>query len=193
MLKFFGDIIKENIRQPMAEMMRQMQPQPSAFEQILTNPELYNRAKEIGFFGSREKTGGSTDIDLKIEQLRGEREMSGRKMDLEWKIKMLEMDEKSKRSDTMLQALTPLSALFAGPIDQRMRNMGRQQSQPTYQPPVPHQPTTATPPPSMVIDITCTDCGYTGEQPIVGPPPPQIQCPGCGIALNVGGPPTGGN
>ena len=192
MIKIFGDLIKENIKQPMAEMMRQMQPQQSAFEQIITNPDLYSRAKEIGFFGRSDRTGGSTDIDLKIEQLRGEREMSGRKMDLEWKIKMLEMDEKSKRSDTMLQALTPLSALFAGPIDQRMRNMGRQQAQPQYSPPPQHNPA---PPnqPQTTIDITCTECGYKGEQPIVGPPPPQITCPGCGVALNVGGPPTGGN
>lgn len=193
MIKIFGELIKENIKQPMAEMMRQLQPQPSAFEQILLNPELYSRAKDIGFFGRSERTGGSTDIDLKIEQLRGDREMSGRKMDLEWKIKMLEMDEKSKRTDTMLQALTPIAAVLSGPIDQRFRTMGRQQAQPAYQPPAQHQATTTPAPPPTVIDVTCTACGYVGEQPTTTPPPPTIQCPGCGVALNVGGPPTDGN
>ena len=153
----------------------QQQGGPGFFESMIQDPNLFERMQTL--FTHKERTGGSTDIDLKIEQLRGDREMSGRKMDLEWKIKMLEMEEKSKRTDTILQAMTPLSALFAGPIDQRMRNMGRQQAQPQppYAPPAQHIPTA---PPQTVIDVTCQACGYKGEQPTTTPPPPQIQCPG---------------
>lgn len=182
-LKLFIGMMNEN-----QKLKLQQQSGPGFFESMIQDPNLFDRMKTL--FTHKEGGGEANQFSLQIEQLRGERDMAGRKMDLEWKIKMLEMDEKSKRTDTMLQALTPLSALFAGPIDQRMRNMGRQQANPTYQPPVQHQTATA-PPPSTIIDVTCATCGYTGEQPTTTPPPPQIQCPGCGVALNVGGPPTG--
>uniref|UniRef100_A0A6M3MF51 Uncharacterized protein n=1 Tax=viral metagenome TaxID=1070528 RepID=A0A6M3MF51_9ZZZZ len=185
-LKLFKDLVTDSVKKPMEQMVKNMQPNPSAFEQILMNPEMFSRAKEIGMFGSREPRTGSTNVDLEIEKLRGERELSIKKLDLEWRKSMLENDSKDRRTDTLLTALTPLSAIFAGPATQRMRQLGQQQA--TYHvPPVVMPP--PPPPPENTIQIKCS-CGFEGPMTFPGPPPDKIKCPTCGQMLVVGGTPS---
>jgi ribosomal protein S27E len=190
MIKIFKDIMTENVQNPMKEMLKQMQPQPSAFEQILMNPELFSRAKEIGLFGGTERAGASTNIDLEIEKLRGEREFSIKKMDLEWRKMMLENEAKRERTNTILNTLTPLSALFAGPVDERMRQMGRQMGTPQQVQHPPVAPATNQPQQTL-LEITCNACGHSEVKPIMGQVPDRIPCPGCGAELIVGGPHSG--
>jgi len=150
------------------------------------NPEMFSRAKEIGMFGNREPRTGSTNIDLEIEKLRGERELSIKKLDLEWRKTSLENDAKDKRedrrTDAVLTALAPISAVFAGPVNQRMRHFGQQQAT-SYVPPVVMSP------PDNNILIRCS-CGYEGPMTFPGPPPDTINCPTCGQKLVVGGIPS---
>ena len=186
LLKVFKDLVQESVRQPMQEVLRQLQPQPSAFEQILLKPELYQRAKEIGFFGSQKPAGGSTNVDLEIEKLRGERELSIKKLDLEWQKAMLERDAKETRTNQIINSLAPLSAIFAGPVDQRMRAMGRQSAAQNPNPQMyqAHQPTQQ--PPDNVMRIVCGNCGYEETRTFQGQPPPVIKCPKCEAELGVG-------
>jgi len=189
-IKMFKDIMTENVQNPMKEMLKQMQPQPSAFEQILMNPDLFARAKEIGMFGGQQKAGDANQFSLEIEKLRGERELSMKQIDLEWRKMMLENEAKDRRTTTILNTLTPLTALFAGPVDQRMRQMGRQMGNPqqVQQPPIAHA---TTQPQQTTLEITCTACGHTEVKPIMGAVPDRIPCPGCGAELIVGGPQSG--
>jgi len=183
-LKLFKDLVTDSLKRPMDELVKKVQHQPGVFEQILTNPDLYNRAKEIGMFGSRDPKGGSTNIDLEIEKLRGERQMSTQKLDLEYRKMMLEMEAKDRRTDRMLSLVGPLSAMFSGSVDEKMRDLGRHTA-------APHNPGPTIPTPTNFIHIVCTDCGYDDNMPLMGPPAEQIACPGCGATLNVGAPPVG--
>ena len=191
LFKVFSTLITDSVKKPIEDLAKNMQPQQSAFEQILMNPDLFSRAKEIGMFGG---SGGTTgEFDLKIEQLRGERELSGRKMDLEFKKMMLERDAKERRTDTIMQMMAPLSALFAGPVDERMREMGRKAGNPhqTPNPPMPYQTTQQPTPQQTILQITCDSCGHKEEKTIMGAVPDKIQCPGCEAELLVN-PPSGG-
>ena len=186
LLKIFRDLVTDSVKKPMEELAKNMQAQPSAFEQILMNPEMFARAKEIGMFGSREPRAGGTNIDLQIEQMRGERELSIKKMDLEWRKSMLENDARDRRTDNMMQALAPLSALLATPVAQRMQNLGQQQGAahtPSNTPP-PAQPTGTT------ILLKCP-CGNEETMHFPGTPPDTVNCPKCGQLLVVGEPPDG--
>jgi len=185
MIKLFAELVKESVRTPIAKLTEQLKPQPSAFEQILMNPELFSRAKQIGMFGGAESKTGSTNIDFEIEKLRGERELSIKRMDLEWQKSMLEMQAKERRTDTIMQALTPMSALFANPVNERMRELGRQTAtnprQTYFSPPIPDN----------ILQIHCNACGYNETRTFKGAPPPKIECPGRGTELLIGDPQIG--
>ena len=187
LLKIFRDLVSDSVKKPMEELAKNMTAQPSAFEQILMNPEMFSRAKEIGMFGSRESKTGSTNIDLEIEKMRGERELDIKKLDLDWKKSMLELEAKNQQTDNILQALTPLSAILSGPLAARMTEMGKQEgmahsSRGAVQP---------LPPPSeTTILLKCT-CGNEEAITYPGEPPSVIKCPKCGQELQVGGIPSG--
>jgi len=184
-LKLFKDLVTDSVKKPMEQLVKNLQPQPSAFEQIILNPEMRSVAKEMGMFGGREKTGSTTsDTDLKIEQLRTERDLSLKKLDLEWKKDMLKRESEDRRTDAIVSALTPLSALFAGPINQRMRQFGQQQA-------AAHAPTSGVPPMGNTVIIRCP-CGYQGTKTFPGAMPSSFSCPQCGEDLVVGGAPSGG-
>jgi len=188
-LKLMKDLIIEGVRNPVLTAIEKSQPQPSAFEQILMNPEMFARAKEIGIFGSSEPRSGSTNIDLEIEKLRGERQLEITKLNLDMRKSILELEAKDRRSDNMLALLGPLSAIVAGPVAQRMQQLGEHQGA-THVPPsvMPRvAPSTGT-----TILLRCT-CGYEGPMTFPGSPPNLIPCPQCGQELLVGGAPTGEN
>ena len=183
LLKIFRDLVSDSVKKPMEELAKNMTAQPSAFEQILMNPEMFSRAKEIGMFGSSEPRTGSTNIDLEIEKLRGERELNIKQLDLSWRKSLLEIEAKDRRTDNILAALTPLSTILAGPVSQRMQQLGEQQGV-AHMPP--SNPQTVTPPSGTTILIKC-NCGYEGPMNFPGEVPSLIKCPKCDHDLVVGG------
>jgi len=189
LLKIFRDLVTDSVRRPMEELVKQMQPQKSAFEQILMNPEMFSRAKEIGMFGSRESRTGSTNIDLEIEKLRGERELQIKQLDLSWRKSLLEIDAKDRRTDSILAALGPLGTMFAGPVSQRMQQLGEQQGA-THIPLATTPNVTTAPPTGTTILIKCS-CGFEGPLNFPGAVPAIIKCPECSQELVVGGTPPG--
>jgi len=188
-LKLFKDLVTDSVRKPMEDLAKKMEPQQSAFEQILMNPEMFSRAKEIGMFGSREPRTGSTNIDLEIEKMRGERELQIKQLDLSWRKSLLETEAKDRRTDSILAALGPLSALAAGPVAQRMQSLGQQQGATHMPPSVMHR---GAPPIGTTILLRCS-CGYEGPMNFPGQVPNLIPCPKCGQELLVGGTPPGEN
>ena len=189
LLKIFRDLVTDSVKKPMEELAKNMTAQPSAFEQILMNPEMFARAREIGMFGGKEKTGGSTNIDLEIEKMRGERELQIKHLDLEWRKSLMEVEAKDRRTDSILSALAPLSALFAGPVSQRMEQLG--QTQASHGSPPPTQ--TATPPTSGSTVLLKCGCGHEETLSFPGDPPEVLQCSKCGQELRIGGAPAGAN
>ena len=176
-MKVMKDLVIEGVRNPILTAMERNQPQPSAFEQILLNPEMRSAAKEMGMFGGNEPRTGSTDIDLKIEQLRSTNQLEIKKLDLDWRKSLLERDANDRRTDAVLTALAPLSAILSGPIDQRMRQFGQQQA-------AAHVPPGGIPPQNAIL-INCS-CGYQGPMTFQGSLPDKVNCPNCGLGLNVG-------
>jgi len=170
------------VRNPLLQAIEKTQPQPSAFEQILMNPDMFSRFKELGMFGGGEPRSGSTDVDLKIEELRSANRLEVKKLDLDWRKALLEREANDRRTDAVLTALAPLSAILSGPVDQRMRQFGQQQA-------AAHVPPTITPPLNEAIMIRCS-CGYQGPITFQGPPPDKVNCPSCSLELNVGGAPS---
>ena len=180
-MKVMKDLVVEGVRNPILQALEKSQPQPSAFEQILLNPEMFSRAKEIGMFGSREPKTGSTNIDLEIEKMRGERQLEVTKLNLEMKKSILEIDAKDRRSDNLMAMIAPLSALFAGPITQKMQQLGEQQG-------ALHIPPRAATPTGTTILLRCS-CGHEGPITFPEGPPANglIPCPSCGQELLIGG------
>lgn len=181
-MKVMKDLVVEGVRNPLLQAIEKTQPQPSAFEQILLNPEMRSAAKEMGMFGGNETRTGSTSIDLEIEKLRRESSLEMKKLDLAWRKTTLETQAKERsedrRTDAVLTALAPLSAILSGPVDQRMRQFGKQQA-------AAHTPPMGPPPPENTILIQCS-CSYQGPMTFQGPIPDRINCPSCGLELNVG-------
>ena len=188
LLKLFRDLVQDSVKRPMEELAKNMTAQPSAFEQILMNPEMFSRAKEIGMFGSRENRAGSTNVDLEIEKMRGERELQIKHLDLEWRKALLEIESKNQQTDTLMQALTPLSTILSGPLMQRMQQMGQQQGMmhSSVGDVQPSSPVTGT-----TVLLKCP-CGNEQSLTFPGVPPNVIQCPSCKQELQVGAP-TGEN
>ena len=174
------DLVKNSVTEPLEKMAERLQPQPSPFEAILMNDRLFTRARELGIFGKHDTGATRGDIDLKIEELRGERQLSMKKLELEMQKNLLETQAKERRNNQLISALTPMSAFLAGPIDQRMRQFGRQTAGNT---PGPSQ---RAPNPGNAVLIQCS-CGYRGNVTFQGPIPPSLNCPACGDELVVGG------
>lgn len=181
------DIVKETVKQPIKEMTERLQPQTGFFESLLMSPELFDRAKALGIFGGRPSGGaGTSEMDLKIAEITTANQLEIKKIDLEWRKSLLEREAQDKKTDAVLTALAPLSAVFAGPVNQRMRQFGQQQA-------ASHVPPRVMPPPDNTIMIRCSPgCGYEGPMTFPGPSPDTIPCPSCGQTLLVGGAPSGG-
>jgi len=188
-LQLMKELVIEGVRNPLLQAIKESQPQPGVLDQLLTNPVLFTQMKEIGIFGGGESRTGSTNYDLEIEKLRREGTLEIKKLDLDWRKALLESEAKDRRSDNVMAALAPLSAIVAGPVTQRMRQFGRQQASA-------HNPAGMPPramPNTNNILIRCS-CGYQGPMSFQEPPPDRVNCPSCGLELNVGGiPDASGN
>ena len=158
-MKVMKDLVIEGVRNPLLQAIEKTQPQPGVFEQLILNPEMRSAAKDMGMFGGSEPRTGSTDIDLKIEQLRSTNQLEIKKLDLDWRKSLLERDANDRRTDAVLTALAPLSAILSGPIDQRMRQFGQQQA-------AAHMPPGGIPPQNAIL-IKCS-CGYQGPMTFQG-------------------------
>lgn len=180
-LKLVKELMVEGFRNPIMQAIKDSQPTPGVLDQLLTNPALFTQMKEIGLFGGGSKSETSS-FDLEIEKLRGERALSMKKIDLDMFKSRLEMEAQDRRTDNVLAILGPIAGAFAGPAAQRMREMGYQHGSP--QNPI-GMPPMDTPPLDKQITIQCS-CGHLGSITFEGPPPAKINCPSCGLELNVG-------
>ncbi len=156
------------------------QQRQGVFDTIFLQPDVYNRFKELGMFG-----GGSASknmVDLEIEKLRGERQLNGQKIDLEYRKMMLENDNKQRRTEMIMSAFPQLAMLFAGPVDERMREMGRQS---TANPRTARHTNVPQDPTGVTLEVNCEKCGYKAAQTLVDPLPETIACPQCSNIMNI--------
>jgi len=178
-LTLMKDLVIEGVRNPVLQAIEKSQPTPGVFESIMTQPELWNRFKEIGMFGGSRGDAATGEFDLKIEQLRSTNQLELRKLDLENRKMMLEREAADSKTNALLTALTPLSAIFAGPIGQSMKQFGQQQASA-------HNPTKTRSMPNIPmandVNLRCS-CGYQGAIPLTDPPQNEIACPNCGLVL----------
>jgi len=179
-LSIMKDLVIEGVRNPVLQAIEKSQPTPGIFDQILTNPDLWSRFKEIGIFGGG-SNAATSQFDLQIEQLRGERQLSMKKLDLEMHKEALQRQAEDRKTETLLAFLGPLAAAFAEPTSQKMREFGQQQAA-AYNPMQTSLP--PKPPPENVINLHCS-CGYKGIQPLTEPPQTEITCPKCEQVLTV--------
>jgi len=184
-IELVRDLFKDSVKEPLDKMTQSMQPQTGFFESLLMNPELFERAKDLGIFGSPRVGGaGTSEVDLRIAEITTANQLEIKKLDLEWRKSLLEREASDKKTDALLTALAPLSAIISGPVNQRMRQFGQQQASAHN----PGGPPGAMPPPGNTILIKCS-CGFQGPMTFQGPPPDRVNCPSCGLELIVGGVP----
>ena len=147
---------------------------PSFFESMITDPNLYQRTKDIFGSGSGAKT---TNIDLEIEKLRGERQLSMKKMDLDMQKSMMERELSDRRTENLIAVFAPFAGALAGAGEQRMRELGRQTAAHNPMGPI-------TMPQVPSVQLKCS-CGYEGVVPVTDPPQTSVNCPQCNVALTV--------
>lgn len=183
-LQLMKDLVIEGVRNPVLQAIEKSQPTPGIFDQILTNPDLWSRFKEIGMFGG--SNAATSQFDLQIEALRGERQLSMKKLELELHKDNLQRQTEDRRTETLLAFFGPLAAALAGPASQKMYTLGQQQA-------TAHNPTqtslTPKPPPENFVNLRCS-CGYEGVQPLTEPPQTEIICPKCEQVLTINIPET---
>ncbi len=175
------DLVIEGVRNPVLQALEKAQPQPGVFEQIFLRPELFAQFKEMGLFGGGK--GVTSHLDIELEKIRGERHLQATKWELEMRRDELKRQAEDRRTESLLALLGPLSAIVAGPVAQRMQQLGEQQGA-IHVPPVSmhHSP----PQGGTTILLKCT-CGYEGPTTFPGAAPNLIPCPGCDQELQVGG------
>ncbi len=174
------DLVIEGVRNPVLQALEKAQPQPGVFEQIFLRPELFAQFKEMGMFGGGK--GVTSHLDIELEKIRGERHLQATKWELEMRRDELKRQAEDRRTETILAMLGPLSAIVAGPVAQKMQQLGEHQGA-TRMPPISlhHSPQVGT-----TILLKCT-CGYEGPTTFPGAAPNLIPCPECGQELQVGG------
>jgi len=156
-----------------------MAPQPDPVDQLM-------KYKQLGDMFASNRTGGtSNEIDLKIEQIRGEREMGFRKLDLENKKFLLELEQKQNMVNTLVNLGGNLVTAFQGPITQKMNELGQASARHSMAGTVPTVlEQTPIVEPSKIL-IKC-DCGFSDFMYFNGLPPQLISCPECGQKLRTG-------
>jgi len=194
-LKLMKDLVISGVRDPLIQAMKENQPQPGLMEQIFMKPELFSRFKEIGLFGGKQGGAGTTEMDLKIAQITTANTLELKKLDLEWRKDALERDAKDRRTDTIMTAFAPFAAVLAGPVSQKMQQLGQQQAT-AHNPTGRMQPSETNPtgPPKSTenqVLIKCT-CGHQGVETFQGAIPASFNCPECGQILLVGDPSIAG-
>ena len=156
-------------------------PAPDPVDQMVK----FKQASEM--FNSNRPGGTSNEIDLKIEQLRGERELASKKMDLENRKFLMEYEQKQNMLNTLVNIGDTALKAFSGPIQQKMNELGQVSARHSV---AGTQQTILgqTPNPdleSSKILIKCS-CGFSDFMYFHGPPPNLIQCPECAQELRTG-------
>ena len=151
-------------------------PAPDPVDQMVK----FKQASEM--FNSNRPGGTSNEIDLKIEQLRGERELASKKMDLENRKFLMEYEQKQNMLNTLVNIGDTALKAFSGPIQQKMNELGQataRRGQAGSQQTVMEQTPIVEP---SKITIKCA-CGFNDDLYFNGDPPSLIQCPQCGQKL----------
>ena len=169
---------------------------PSFFESIITDPNLYQRTKDI--FGSG-KTGATNASDIEIEKLRGERMLDSKRIDLELHRMRLEAEDGREKIGIIAQVFAPALAYGAAKVENDMRKKGTEAGNKFFNPnnPAPHTGNPGllqkegiinpTPPQEETTELRVNcDCGHDEMVTIPVPPPESLACPGCGKMLIIG-------
>jgi len=117
LLKLFAEIVRDNVKRPLEELVEKVQPQPSALEQILMNDKLFERAKALGLFGGGEAKGRPADLEIEIERLRTERDL---------KIEELRQQHERWLAEQQLEAKKweQIGRVFEGPVGRFIEAVG---------------------------------------------------------------------
>jgi hypothetical protein len=117
LLKLFAEIVRDNVKRPLEELVEKVQPQPSALEQILMNDKLFERAKALGLFGGGQAQGRPADLELEIEKLRTERDL---------KIEELRQQHERWLTEQQLEARKweQIGRVFEGPVGRFIETVG---------------------------------------------------------------------
>jgi hypothetical protein len=112
-LSLMKDLVIEGVRNPVLQAIERSQPTQGVLEQLVMNPVMFTRFKEIGLFGSG--TGaGATNIDLEIERLRGERHLQTTKWELEMRREELKRQAEDRRTENLIAVFAPFAGALAG-------------------------------------------------------------------------------
>jgi len=188
-IKLFKDMFQDTLKKPLEDMEERLQPRYSPFEQILLNPELYERAQNMGLFGGQKSSPGETsELDLKLEQMRQQHDLKMKEFDLQNKKMMMEQQSKQERNQNLLQALLPLSGLLAGPANKKMRQLGQSTAKKMPNPDIERQEQGQgsggkAGQETQPVAIKCLECGYEGVENLPIPIPDQLKCPACNTTL----------
>ena len=199
MMKLFMGIIQESIKGPVERALAQNRG-GSFLENVLMDPNMYERAQSLNLFGSRSGKNENTNTsDVEIEKLRGERMLDSKRIDLELQRMRLEADNDRDKIGIFAQALGSAVAYGATKIENDMRKKGEEAANKFFNPnnPAPHTGNPGllqkegiinpTPPQEETTELRVNcDCGHDEMVTIPVPPPESLACPGCGKRLIIG-------
>jgi len=167
-------------------MKNQNRGSPSFFENILTDPNLYNRAQSLGIFGNRGEGANMNTFSVEIEKLRGDRDLQNRKFDLELQKSRLQHEDSRYKTEMVLRALGPIMQIAGNSLARDSYAMGKNVLNRAGNPGAHNSnPNPYATGELATVEIIC-DCGFNDKMLLPNPPPAQVSCPGCSKVLNVG-------
>jgi len=117
LIKTFAEFVKDNVKKPLEEVAQKIQPQPSAFEAILMDDKLFERAKGLGMFGGGQQQATSAEVQIELAKLKGDQEREIEKMKQEHERWMSQQSIDMKKWDQ-------IGKVFEGPVGRFIETVG---------------------------------------------------------------------
>lgn len=177
LLSVFANLIKDNVQAPFKELVEKLQPQPGLFEQILTNPDLFNNARNMGLFGGQTQPPTPPEVLVQLEKFRADTQMGLEKLRQDYNFKLLDRQADQAKWEMVGKALE-------GPLGKAVENLGGGAADRIRQrgglggatPP----PSSAPAMPPGMMEIPCPQCNGLLR---VHQSADAVLCPHCGTKL----------
>jgi len=184
LIETMATVWSQRLEKPLQEIVERLQPQPSPFERILMDPDLFERAKALGWFSMRPPEKQTPpEVALEIEKFKTERDIKLKELELQIERMRQEHQRWIAQQQFQIQSeqrrWEAVKDLMKGPFGQVVTTLGGAAAAKIRGEEMPPKP----------IQVDCPQCGgtfYTSSDAKL------VTCPYCNTKLKAVGGAEGG-